>query len=282
MHWDMHMQNTCTVILLRYSSISNWDLQTRGKERECAFYISSVCHAFGSRSPARLLPRCEDPSRHHRRVPPPPCLVLLLPPHLLLPPRGDGAPLEDSGSSTAWMPRWSSAVRVTCASAASTVFGSTQAFLVAVGLAALTRLGVAAMTSALTVLGVVLPVLAVAVSPCRARGRGCDESEVEAFELCVLLSQAPVATVSLWSCHRRARPPAPRILPPRMEAWPDDFPCPISLEVMTDPVILPSGHIFERRSIQHWLNGGTSPAPSPTSRCRRPCRSSPTTRSAAL
>jgi hypothetical protein len=44
----------------------------------------------------------------------------------------------------------------------------------------------------------------------------------------------------------------------------------------------PSGHIFERRSIQHWLNRGTSPAPSPTSRCRRPCRSSPTMRSAAL
>jgi hypothetical protein len=137
------------------------------------------------------------------------------------------------------MPRWSSAGRVTCASAASTVFGSTQAFLVAVGLAALTRLGVAATTSALTVLGVVLPVLAVAVSLCWARGRGCDESEVEAFELCVLLSQASMATVSLWPCHRRARPPAPRILPPRMEAWPDDFSCPISLEVMTDPVILP-------------------------------------------
>ncbi|XP_062192437.1 U-box domain-containing protein 8-like [Phragmites australis] len=41
-----------------------------------------------------------------------------------------------------------------------------------------------------------------------------------------------------------------------MEAWPDDFRCPISLEVMTDPVILPSGHTFERRSIQRWLDGG--------------------------
>uniref|UniRef100_A0A0E0LR32 RING-type E3 ubiquitin transferase n=1 Tax=Oryza punctata TaxID=4537 RepID=A0A0E0LR32_ORYPU len=38
--------------------------------------------------------------------------------------------------------------------------------------------------------------------------------------------------------------------------WPDDFRCPISLEVMTDPVILPSGHTFERRSIQRWLDGG--------------------------
>ncbi|KAK3120985.1 hypothetical protein QOZ80_8BG0644370 [Eleusine coracana subsp. coracana] len=41
-----------------------------------------------------------------------------------------------------------------------------------------------------------------------------------------------------------------------MEAWPDDFRCPISLEVMTDPVILPSGHTFERRSTQRWLDGG--------------------------
>ncbi|CAL4996523.1 unnamed protein product [Urochloa decumbens] len=41
-----------------------------------------------------------------------------------------------------------------------------------------------------------------------------------------------------------------------MEAWPDDFRCPITLEVMTDPVILPSGHTFERRSIQRWLDGG--------------------------
>jgi hypothetical protein len=109
--------------------------------------------------------------------------------------------------------------------------------------------------SALAVLGVALPALAVAVSVCRARGRGCGKSEVEAFELCVLLSQASAAAVSLWPRHRRVRPPMPWILPPRMEAWPDDFLCSISLEVMTDPVILPSDHTFERRSIQRWLNG---------------------------
>jgi hypothetical protein len=86
------------------------------------------------------------------------------------------------------MPRWSSTGRVTRASAASTVSGSTQAFPAAVGLAASTRLGVAAATSALTVLGVALPALAVMVSPCQAHGRGCGESEVEAFELYVLLS----------------------------------------------------------------------------------------------
>lgn len=46
------------------------------------------------------------------------------------------------------------------------------------------------------------------------------------------------------------------VSPEQGSTWPDDFRCPISLEVMTDPVILPSGHTFERRSIQRWLDGG--------------------------
>ncbi|XP_066344614.1 U-box domain-containing protein 8-like [Miscanthus floridulus] len=41
-----------------------------------------------------------------------------------------------------------------------------------------------------------------------------------------------------------------------MEVWPDDFLCPITLEVMMDPIILPAGHTFEHRSIQQWLDGG--------------------------
>jgi hypothetical protein len=94
-----------------------------------------------------------------------------------------------------------------------------------------------------------LPTFAVVVSPCRVHGRGSGEFEVAAFKRCVLLSHAFAAAVSLWQRHRRARPPAPRILPPRMEAWSDDFLCPISLEVMMDPIILPSGHTFERRNI---------------------------------
>jgi hypothetical protein len=78
-----------------------------------------------------------------------------------------------------------------------------EAFLAAAGLAASTRLGVATAASALAVLGVALPALAVAVSPCRARGRGCGEFEVEAFELCVLLSQASAAAVSLGCVSRK-------------------------------------------------------------------------------
>ncbi|MBA0811893.1 hypothetical protein Gohar_025907 [Gossypium harknessii] len=42
---------------------------------------------------------------------------------------------------------------------------------------------------------------------------------------------------------------------------PDDFRCPISLEIMSDPVILPSGHTFDRVSIQRWLDSGHRTCP---------------------
>lgn len=43
--------------------------------------------------------------------------------------------------------------------------------------------------------------------------------------------------------------------------FPDDFKCPISLEVMSDPVILSSGHTFDRSSIQRWLDSGHRTCP---------------------
>ncbi|KAL6546696.1 hypothetical protein OROMI_022417 [Orobanche minor] len=42
---------------------------------------------------------------------------------------------------------------------------------------------------------------------------------------------------------------------------PVDFKCPISLEIMTDPVILSSGHTFDRASIQRWLDDGHRTCP---------------------
>jgi hypothetical protein len=78
-----------------------------------------------------------------------------------------------------------------------------EAFLSSVGLAASTPLGAAAAASALALLGVALPALAVAASPCRGRARRCDGYEVEAFEVCVLLSQASAAAVSLACVSRK-------------------------------------------------------------------------------
>ncbi|KAL5731073.1 hypothetical protein ACHQM5_003833 [Ranunculus cassubicifolius] len=43
--------------------------------------------------------------------------------------------------------------------------------------------------------------------------------------------------------------------------FPDDFKCPISLEIMSDPVILSSGHTFDRSSIQRWLDSGNRTCP---------------------
>ncbi|PUZ49979.1 hypothetical protein GQ55_6G022500 [Panicum hallii var. hallii] len=78
-----------------------------------------------------------------------------------------------------------------------------EAFLSAAGLAASTRLGVAAAASALAVLGLALPAAAVALSPCRGRRVACDEFEVEAFEACVLLSQAAAGGVALACVSRK-------------------------------------------------------------------------------
>ncbi|XP_057416953.1 U-box domain-containing protein 8 [Lotus japonicus] len=42
---------------------------------------------------------------------------------------------------------------------------------------------------------------------------------------------------------------------------PDYFKCPISLEIMSDPVILCSGHTFDRASIKRWLDAGHRTCP---------------------
>ncbi|VFQ58933.1 unnamed protein product [Cuscuta campestris] len=43
--------------------------------------------------------------------------------------------------------------------------------------------------------------------------------------------------------------------------FPEDLRCPISLEIMSDPVILSSGHTFDRSSIQRWLDAGNRTCP---------------------
>ncbi|XP_074307612.1 U-box domain-containing protein 8 [Silene latifolia] len=42
---------------------------------------------------------------------------------------------------------------------------------------------------------------------------------------------------------------------------PEYFKCPISLEIMFDPVILSSGHTFDRSSIQRWIDAGHRTCP---------------------
>ncbi|KAI3811971.1 hypothetical protein L1987_16669 [Smallanthus sonchifolius] len=42
---------------------------------------------------------------------------------------------------------------------------------------------------------------------------------------------------------------------------PDDFLCPISLELIRDPVIVSTGQTYERSYIQRWINGGNTTCP---------------------
>lgn len=47
----------------------------------------------------------------------------------------------------------------------------------------------------------------------------------------------------------------------RSPVIPDDFRCPISLELMRDPVIVSTGQTYERSCIQKWLDGGHKTCP---------------------
>ncbi|KAL2505974.1 U-box domain-containing protein 15 [Abeliophyllum distichum] len=44
-------------------------------------------------------------------------------------------------------------------------------------------------------------------------------------------------------------------------AIPNEFLCPITLEIMKDPVIIATGQTYERKSIQHWLDAGHTICP---------------------
>ncbi|KAH8086062.1 hypothetical protein JL720_7262 [Aureococcus anophagefferens] len=60
----------------------------------------------------------------------------------------------------------------------------------------------------------------------------------------------------------RAAPPPPArpAPPPRDDDVPEEFLCPITFEMMTDPVIAADGHTYERRAIEAWFSRArTSP-----------------------
>uniref|UniRef100_A0A453PHS3 RING-type E3 ubiquitin transferase n=1 Tax=Aegilops tauschii subsp. strangulata TaxID=200361 RepID=A0A453PHS3_AEGTS len=48
---------------------------------------------------------------------------------------------------------------------------------------------------------------------------------------------------------------------PDTVAMPEDFRCPISLELMRDPVIVSTGQTYERAFIQRWIDGGNRTCP---------------------
>ena len=58
----------------------------------------------------------------------------------------------------------------------------------------------------------------------------------------------------------RSEAPRPAPLPRDEDDAPEEFLCPISMEVMQDPVIAADGHTYERRAIEAWFSRArTSP-----------------------
>ncbi|XP_020587795.1 U-box domain-containing protein 17-like [Phalaenopsis equestris] len=55
------------------------------------------------------------------------------------------------------------------------------------------------------------------------------------------------------------RPSSPRA--GEISAPPKDFCCPISLELMRDPVVLPTGQTYDRQFINQWIAGGNQTCP---------------------
>jgi hypothetical protein len=54
---------------------------------------------------------------------------------------------------------------------------------------------------------------------------------------------------------------AANIVSEELLAIPEVFVCPITMEVMRDPVIAADGHTYEREAIENWLRRGHRTSP---------------------
>ncbi|KAF2305236.1 hypothetical protein GH714_003257 [Hevea brasiliensis] len=63
----------------------------------------------------------------------------------------------------------------------------------------------------------------------------------------------------LWSINAHIRSPAEKVVSEAI--IPSDFRCPISLELMRDPVVLATGQTYDRESITLWIESGHNTCP---------------------
>jgi len=90
------------------------------------------------------------------------------------------------------------------------------------------------------------------------RRDGEDVDGLDLEELTALAGRLEVATARVEAA--RARALADVEAARRRAAVSEDLLCPISFEVMSDPVILADGHSYERAAIEQWLaRNATSP-----------------------
>lgn len=79
---------------------------------------------------------------------------------------------------------------------------------------------------------------------------------------------SPVAARSVPSSPAAPTVTPPVLPPPAAAAPPSHFCCPISMELMSDPVILATGQSYHRASIVRWLEAGHKTCPSTGTRLR--------------
>jgi len=75
---------------------------------------------------------------------------------------------------------------------------------------------------------------------------------------CVLFGVSEIEQVDKMA---NVKSPAPENLGEDSYAVPDDFRCPISLDLMRDPVIVSTGQTYDRLSINRWIEDGHSTCP---------------------
>ncbi|XP_010557715.1 PREDICTED: U-box domain-containing protein 14 [Tarenaya hassleriana] len=88
-----------------------------------------------------------------------------------------------------------------------------------------------------------------------------DEEPGECFKKISLLLKRLVDCVTMESSEADTSSGNSIMLRHRSPVIPDDFRCPISLELMKDPVIVSTGQTYERSSIQKWLDAGHKTCP---------------------
>jgi len=103
----------------------------------------------------------------------------------------------------------------------------------------------------------------------RLLGEGdVEEWEIEAAEGAVAAAEEAELAAALQEIARleqerrvaEEQPPQPEAPPREEEPPPADFICPITTEVMSDPVMATDGHSYERKQIERWLaTKSTSP-----------------------
>ncbi|GFZ05861.1 plant U-box 14 [Actinidia rufa] len=89
----------------------------------------------------------------------------------------------------------------------------------------------------------------------------CDGDPGDCYQMMLYLFQKLKDFVLIRNPDARTSEVEKGLIKHRSPVIPDDFRCPISLELMKDPVIVSTGQTYERSCIQKWLDAGHKTCP---------------------